>query len=108
MSIISVSGASESRVAPVISEFALEKDQSIVVCSSMERARRLALDLSFFIRDKEVVLLSETDSILLRYDARNRDDELERLKALKMLRTGEKVVIICPVSSFIHKLTPHS
>lgn len=45
---INISGISESRVAPVSAYLAKEKNQSIIIVSTDVRAKRLALDLSFF------------------------------------------------------------
>ena len=52
---INISGISESRVAPVSAYLAKEKNQSIIIVSTDVRAKRLALDLSFFVRDKEIL-----------------------------------------------------
>ena len=105
---INISGISESRVAPVCAYLCRKKDQSIIIVSTDVRARRLALDLSFFVKDKEIMVLPGEEPFFLRYDAKNHDQMIERLKALKALRTGEPAVVIAPVSAAIKKMTPHS
>lgn len=105
---INISGVSESRVAPVCAYLCRKKDQSIIIVSTDVRARRLALDLSFFVKDKEIMVLPGEEPFFLRYDAKNHDQMIERLKALKALRTGEPAVVIAPVSAAIKKMTPHS
>ena len=105
---INISGISESRVAPVCAYLCRQKDQSIIIVSTDVRARRLALDLSFFVKDKEIMVLPGEEPFFLRYDAKNHDQMIERLKALKALRTGEPAVVIAPVSAAIKKMTPHS
>ncbi len=105
---INISGISESRVAPVCAYLCRKKDQSIIIVSTDVRARRLALDLSFFVKDKEIMVLPGEEPFFLRYDAKNHDQMIERLKAIKALRTGEPAVVIAPVSAAIKKMTPHS
>ena len=79
---INISGISESRVAPVCAYLSQKKDQSIIIVSTDVRARRLALDLSFFVKDKEIMVLPGEEPFFLRYDAKNHDQMIERLKAL--------------------------
>ncbi len=105
---INISGISESRTAPVIAELAKEKNQSIIIVPTDVRARRLALDLSFFVRDKEIITLSGEEQFLLRFAAKDHETLIQRLKALKALRTGEPVIVIAPVFAAVKKLTPHS
>lgn len=104
---INISGISESRVAPVSAYLAKEKNQSIIIVSTDVRAKRLALDLSFFVRDKEIIVLPSEEQFLLRYAAKDHDLLIQRLKALKALRTGKPIVVIAPVSAAIKKITPH-
>ena len=49
---INISGISESRTAPVAAYLCRQKDQSIIIVSTDVRAKRLALDLSFFVKDR--------------------------------------------------------
>lgn len=105
---INISGISESRVAPVAAYLAKEKNQSIVIVSTDVRAKRLALDLSFFVKDKEIIVIPSEDQFLLRYAAKDHDSLIQRLKALKALRSGQPVVVIAPVSAAIKKLPPHT
>ena len=105
---INVSGISESRVAPVAAYLSREEGQSIIIVPTETRAKRLAEDLSFFIQDREIYVLPAEEHVFLKYEARNHDLMMERLKALKALRTGEPVVVIAPVSAAIKKITPHA
>lgn len=104
---INYSGISESRVLPVLGKITSEKDQSIVIVSSDGRAKRLASDLSFFADGKEILTIPKDDGFFLRYEAKNHDLLIQRLKALKALETGEPVIIIVPVSAAIKHITPH-
>ncbi len=104
---INISGISESRTALVAAHLSKKKDQSIVIVPTDVRAKRLALDLSFFVKDKEIIVLPSEEQFLLKYAARNHDELLQRLKALKALRTGQPVIVIAPVSAAIKKITPH-
>ncbi len=104
---INISGVSESRTAPVIANLAKEKNQSMILVSTDLRARRLALDLSFFVKDKEIITIPGEDQFLLRFAAKDHDLLIQRLKALKALRTGEPVIVIAPVSAAVKKIAPH-
>jgi len=105
--IVNISGISESRVAPVAA-YILKGTigQSLIIVSSPIRAKRLACDLSFFIQ-KNIYILPAEDELFLRYEAKNHDELLERMRVLKALRTGEDCVVIAPVSAAIKKLPPH-
>lgn len=104
--IINISGISESRCAPVISKIIREERQSLIIVATENRAKKLAADLSFFSHKRVLVLPSE-DQVFLRYDAKNHDQLIERLKILKILRSKEDCVIIAPVSGAVKKITPH-
>ena len=98
---INISGISESRTAPVAAYLCRQKDKSIIIVSTDVRAKRLALDLSFFVKDREIMVLPGEEPFFLRYDAKNHDQMIERLKALKALRTGQPAVVIAPVSAAV-------
>ncbi len=103
---INIAGVSEGRIAPIISHILGDgKSQSLVVVPSTVRARRLAVDLSFFDSRNIYVLPAEDDSFL-QYEARNKDDLLERLKILDAVTAGEDCIVIAPVLSAIRKLPP--
>ena len=105
--IINISGISESRCAPVISRILEEEGQSLVITATAARANRLATDLSFF-SSREVLVLPSEDHVFLRYEAKNHDQLMERLKILKALRTGQDCIVIAPVSAAVKKIPPHS
>lgn len=104
--IINISGISESRCAPVISRILKEEGQSLIITATAVRAGRLASDLSFF-SEKEILVLPSEDQVFLRYEAKNHDQLIERLKILKALRTGQDCIVIAPVSAAVKKITPH-
>ena len=104
---INISGVSEARVAPCAAHMSKEKSQSIIIVPTYVRAQRLAGDLSFFVKDKDILVLSEEEQVFLRYEAKNHDRLIERMKALKALRTGQPVIVIAPVSAAIKKISPH-
>lgn len=105
---INITGAAESRVAPVIGKILKEeaKGQCLVVVSSYIRAKRLATDLSFFV-DKNIYVLPPEEEGFIRYEAKNHDQMLERLKILKALCTGEDCLVVAPATGAIRKLPPH-
>jgi len=104
--IVNISGVSESRSALVISNIVKEEGQSLILTATLARAKRLAADLSFF-SEKEIFILPSEDQVFLRYEAKNHDQLIERLKILKALRTKQECIVIAPVSAAIKKITPH-
>lgn len=106
---INITGAAESRIAPVMSKILKEeaKGQCLVIVPSYIRAKRLATDLSFFV-DKTIYVLPPEEEGFIRYEAKNHDQMLQRLKILKALRTGEECVVIALAAGAIRRLPPHS
>ena len=103
---INIAGASDSRLAPIISHLLKDRNgQSLIVVPSVIRARHLAVDLSFFTERKIYVLPEEEDSFM-QYEAANNDSLLERLSILKAAVSGEECIIIAPVTGAIRKLPP--
>lgn len=107
MKMINIAGASEGRIAPVIAEITEErKGQCLIVVPTMNRARRLQTDLSFFSDKKNVYILPEEDDSLAAYEAKSNDTLLIRMKILKALTGGEDCIVIAPVTGAIKKLPP--
>ncbi len=104
--VINISGISESRCAPIIARLADKERQSLIVTATSARADRLASDLSFF-SQKPILVLPAEDQVFLRYEAKNHDLMIERLRILKALRSGEECLVVAPASSAVKKLTPH-
>ena len=104
---INYTGISESRVAPIAAELINEAKQTLIIVSSDTRAARLAQDLEFFLPDEDILTLYGEETSFRRYDAKNREVTVRRLKALQALRKGVPLVIVAPVSAAIKKLPPH-
>lgn len=103
---INITGASEGRIAPIISEIIREKKgQSLIVVSTFNRAKRLAQDLSFF-DARNIYVLPPEDESLIQYEARSNDQLLERMKVLKAVTRGEDCIVIAPATGAIKKLPP--
>lgn len=106
--LINVSGVTGPASAPVLANIASkEKEQSLVIVSSNQRANQLAGDLSFF-TNKPIYVLTGDDLVFFKFDARNKDQLIERQKAIKALRDDEDVIVIASVSAAIKKLIPHT
>ena len=60
---INISGISESRVAPIAAYLSKQEGQSIIIVPTETRAKRLAEDLSFFVRDKELYVLPAEEHV---------------------------------------------
>ena len=104
--IADIIGASEGGAAAAIAGLAGETGlQAIVIVSSEIRAKRLAVDLSFFM-EKKVYVMPPDEDVFLRYEARNHDMLFERIKILEALNSGEECVVIAPVSSAIRRNPP--
>lgn len=103
---INITGVSEGREAPVISEILKDKKgQSLIVVSTFNRAKRLATDLSFF-SDRNIYILPQEEESFIQYEARSNDDLLQRLKVLKSVVRGEECTVIAPVTGAVKKLPP--
>lgn len=98
-------GISESRVAPVAAHLGKETGQSIIVCATYGKARRLAEDLAFF-TDKQIYVLPEDEHNFLRYDAKSRSGISSYLTALAALLEGQDCVILAPVTAALKELIP--
>lgn len=105
---INISGVSESRVSPVAANMSKEKSQSLIITAGPERAKRLAADLSFFVSGKQILTLPEEEQSFLRYDAKDQDRLIKRMKAIKALVTGEPVIVVAPCFAAVKKMMPSS
>ena len=103
---INIAGASEGRIAPIIANLRKDKKgQSLIVVSTLNRAKRLASDLSFFSEEKIYVFPPEEES-LIQFEARSNDELLERMSVLRAVSRGEDCIVIAPVTGAIKKLPP--
>ena len=110
---INITGASESRVAPLAAEIIREKEgQSLIVVPTYTRAKRLATDLSFFHAsmgiEGPILVMPEEDIRMVAFEARNNDELMERMRVYKAVTGGGPCTVIAPVSSAIRKLPPRS
>ena len=53
-------------------------------------------------------MLPSDEHFFMKYAAKNRHQLIERLKALKALRSGQPAIVIAPVSAAIKKIPPHA
>lgn len=103
---INIAGASEGRIAPIIANLRKDKKgQSLIVVSTLNRAKRLASDLSFFSGENIYILPPEEES-LIQFEARSNDDLLKRMSVLRAVSRGEDCIVIAPVTGAIKKLPP--
>ena len=103
---INITGASEGRIAPIISDIIKEKKgQSLIVVSTLNRAKRLATDLSFF-DARNIYILPPEDESMIQYDAKSNDELLQRMQVLKAVTRGENCIVISPITGAIKKLPP--
>ena len=103
---INIAGAAEGRIAPIIANLRKDKKgQSLIVVSTLNRAKRLALDLSFFSEEKIYILPPEEES-LIQFEARSNDDLLKRMSVLRAVSRGEDCMVIAPVTGAVKKLPP--
>ncbi len=106
---INIAGAAEGRVARIASNIIEEeRGQSLIVVPTLNRAKRLACDLSFFSANIPIYILPPEDESFVQYEARNNDSLLERMKVLKAAVGGGDCVIIAPVTGAVRKLPPKS
>ena len=116
---INIAGASEGRIAPIITELLKEnKGQCLIVVPTLNRARRLQTDLSFFsalntsgenVSGEEgpaIYILPPEDEGVASYEAKSNDTLLERMRVLKAVTSGENCIVIAPLMAAIRKLPP--
>ena len=107
MKMINIAGASEGRIAPFIAESRQERDgQCLIVVPTLNRARRLQSDLSFFNAGEPIYILPPEDDSAMAYEAKNNDDLLERMRVLRAITSGERCTVIAPVTGAIRKMPP--
>ena len=63
--------------------------------------------LARFVKDKDILVMPEEEQVFLKYEAKNHDRLVERMKALKVLRTGKPAIVIVPVSAALKRISPH-
>ncbi|MCL2436910.1 MAG: transcription-repair coupling factor, partial [Clostridiales bacterium] len=106
--IVHISGVSENRIATIAANITNnKKSQGIIIVSSELRAKRLAIDLSFFVQ-KKIYVMPPDEDVFLRYEAKNYGMLFKRIKILKALATGEECIVVAPVSAAIKKNPPHA
>lgn len=106
MAVIEITGISDSRSAAVSGKLIEDrKGQTLIVVPNANRAKDLASDLSFFV-SKNIYMMDQEDDTLTFYDAKNRDQMMTRLKAMRAAITDEDCVIIAPAFTSIKKLPP--
>lgn len=107
--IINYTGVSGSRAAYKMSETLRKENKILAVVSTGRAAADLARDLVFCAPDAEIIVLNESEDLQILYEARDRTEAAERIKALQILQTpSEKLsaatAVIAPVSAAL-KLT---
>ena len=85
--ITNYTGVSGSRSAYLIASLEWSNTMLIVV-SSGRTADRLGRDLSFFAPDARILVMPEEDDIQILYEARSRDSQVIRIKALHALASA--------------------
>lgn len=106
MGIVNISGISDSRVAPVSAQIIEEHGgQCLIVTPTYVGAKRLASDLSFFVK-KQIYVLPTDEEKFVSYEAKSRDTMLERLRVMGAVAKGEDCIVIAPASVAIKKLPP--
>ena len=107
--IINYTGVGGSRAAYKMSETLRKENKILAVVSTGRAAADLARDLVFCVPDAEVIVLNESENLQILYEARDRAEAAERVKALQILNTASEelsapTAVIAPVSAAL-KLT---
>ncbi len=104
--ITSYTGISGSRTAYLIASIR-GSNTVLIVVSSGRTAERLRRDLSFCAPDAEILVMPEEDDVQILYEARNRESQVIRVKALQALAAGtygkpeRRCFVIAPVSAAV-------
>ncbi len=100
-----ITGVSGSRAAYYAAKIAMRSDKMLLIVSSADVATRLKEDISFFMpKSHAVIALPEKEPFRILYEAKNRDDQIERIKALDALCGDGKALVIAPVTAAMHSL----
>lgn len=107
--IINFTGVSGSRAAYKMSETLRKENKILAVVSTGRAAADLARDLVFCVPEAEIIVLNESEHLQILYEARDRTEVTERIKALQLLSTDSDelaapTAVIAPVSAAL-KLT---
>ncbi len=101
--VIAINGAGGSASAYLIANYLNQNEQALIIVPGRVRSERLAEDLSFFC-DREIMILPPDEEVFLKYEAKNQDQEIERAKVLKAIRTNENLIVIATASGAIKRL----
>ncbi len=103
--IINYTGVSGSRTSYLISRRIEQNKKALIVVSTGRAAARLAEDLAFFLPNSEILVMPEEENLQVLYEARNREAQVNRVKAIQALsseNSGESEsisVVIAPASA---------
>ncbi|MBQ0018206.1 MAG: transcription-repair coupling factor [Clostridiales bacterium] len=78
-------GISGSRIALLAAAELKNKGKAVIVVSTSRVAERLADDLAFFVPGAEIIVLPEDEKSLVVYEARNRENQICRLRGISAL-----------------------
>lgn len=98
-------GISDSRSAKVISDLIEDGRQCLIIVSGKNRAETLERDLSFFC-SREITRLNAVEDVFLDYEARNNDQRILGLRAMKAFKTDPEAVVIAPATAAVKRLEP--
>lgn len=105
---VQIIGVSKGSAMPIAATIANERNaQSLIITTSFTQAKSLAKDLSFFSSEK-IYVLPEEEQLFVTYEAKSHGDLNERLAAEKALLSGEKCIVIAPVSAAVKKIPPRN
>jgi transcription-repair coupling factor (superfamily II helicase) len=103
---INVSGISDARVAPFIADIMEQgKRQCLIITSSYPRAKKLAIDLAFFV-DKSIYVIPSEEIINISFEAKSHQYLEDRIKALSAIVGDEECIIIAPINGATKVLPP--
>ena len=102
---IAITGTGAQASPYVIAKLLKEGRQALIIVPGRVRSERLAEDLSFFC-NREILILPPDEEVFLKYEAKNKDQEVARARVLKKLRTDENVIVIAPASGAIKRTPP--
>lgn len=100
--IINYTGISGSRVAYLAAAEFENKGNCLIVVSKGLQANRLKEDLAFFMPETKIYVMPEEEDMRILYEARNRESQIERIKAIQgLVDDKEQKVVIAPISAVL-------
>ena len=101
-----ITGISGSRVAYYAAKEIAKNKKTLIIVSRADVATRLRDDISFFVQDRAIFVMPEEDELQIIYEAKDSNSLIQRIRAIDAITSGDKSVVIAPISAALKPLQP--